>query len=245
MKTGGAVLALATLLACTAPDLAVPDAARIEAEAMRASHSQDADAERRVRNWAMRGAPVAERELALLYLRRPASREHAVRLFEQAARAGDAEAAFQLGELRRVGASAAMATAAADPAGAWAWYRQAAGQRHPKAALALALMAKNGDGVARDPAQAATWLALASELGNPHAMFLLYNAYNEGSGVPRDAGLARKWLEESAEHEYPPALQELAMALQAGPARTPADELRASHLLKEASEHRQNNWNRF
>ena len=248
IKLTGALLALASLAACTAPDVAVPDTAGIEGDAMRASHNQDAAAERRVRDWAMRGVPVAERELALLYLRRPASRLEAARLFELAARAGDAEAAFQLGELRRSGIGAVagvVAGVAPDPAGAWPYYRQAAAQRHPKAALTLALMAKNGNGVERDARQAAKWLALASELGNPHAMFLLYNAYNEGLGVPRDAGMARKWLEESAEHEYPPALQELAMALQAGAARTPGDELRAGHLLKEATEHRHNNWNRF
>lgn len=101
----------------------------------------------------------------------------------------------------------------------------------------LGLMAKNGDGVRRDAATAARWLQLASELGNAHAMFLLSYAYREGDGVVRDIERSRMLLEESAEREYPPALHELAL--------TVADPQRASHLMKEATEHRRNNWNRF
>jgi TPR repeat protein len=99
--------------------------------------------------------------------------------------------------------------------------------------------------VVRDDAQAAHWLSVSGALGNPHAMFLLSNIYREGVGVPRDQALARALLEEAAEHEYPPAIQELAMTVQLGDALTPKDELRAGRLLKEATEHRHNNWNRF
>jgi TPR repeat protein len=70
-------------------------------------------------------------------------------------------------------------------------------------------------------------------------MFLLYNAYREGRGVPRDPAKGHALLEEAAHHEYPPAIQELAMTVQAD------DALRAGHLMKEATEHRHNNWNRF
>jgi hypothetical protein len=35
------------------------------------------------------------------------------------------------------------------------------------------------------------------------------------------------------------------MTVQLGDALSPKDELRAGHLLKEATEHRRNNWNRF
>ncbi|MDC8756885.1 tetratricopeptide repeat protein [Janthinobacterium fluminis] len=241
LKGAGALLALAALCACDAAAPPLPTSALIEADAMHASHNQDAAAERRVHNWAMRGMPVAERELALLYQARPASRGAAMALFERAARAGDVQAAFELGEMYRDGPAGQVSRASQ----AWAWYVRAAAGRHPKAALMLGLMAKNGEGVARDPALAASWLALASERGNPHAMFLLYNAYQHGLGLPRDVAKGRHWLEEAAEHEYPPAIQELAMTVQHGDAITPKDELRAGHLLKEATEHRHNNWNRF
>ncbi len=234
MKTALAfpAVALATVLAtalvaCQAPP--PPTTAEIEAAAMHARQAGDRQAERRVRAWAGKGMPVAERELALVYQPRPERRADALRLFEQAARAGDTEAAFEMGQMLRPGA----------PGQARSWYRMAAKRQHARAALMLGLLAANGEGVAKNPVEAARWLAVASELGNPHAMFLLYNAYREGRGVEQDADKGLALLEEAAHHDYPPAIQELAMTVQAD------DALRAGHLLKEATEHRHNNWNRF
>jgi TPR repeat protein len=219
---------LATILAaCQASP--PPTSEEIEAVAMHARQTGDHQAERKVRSWAGKDMPVAERELALIYQARPERRAEALSLFEQAARAGDTEAAFELGQMRR----------AATPGQAWLWYRQAALQGHAKAALMLGLLAANGEGVPQDPVIAARWLEKSSELGNPHAMFLLYNAYREGRGVPRDLVKGHALLEEAAHHEYPPAIQELAMTVQAD------DALRAGHLMKEATEHRHNNWNKF
>jgi TPR repeat protein len=99
--------------------------------------------------------------------------------------------------------------------------------------------ARSGDGVRRDETVSLRWLGVASELGNAQAMFLLSDAYRFGSGVERDQARGLRLLEQAAEHEYPPALQDLALAVQG------QDAQRASHLLKEASEHRRNNWNRY
>lgn len=222
-----AILLAASLTACLSSP--PPTAAEIEAVAMHARQAGDHKAERRVRGWASKDMPVAERELALIYQARPGHRADALRLFEQAARAGDTEAAFELGQMLR----------AAAPDKAWLWYRQAAQQGHARSALMLGLLAANGEGVPKDPAVAARWLENSSELGNAHAMFLLYNAYREGRGVAPDLARAHALLEEAAHHEYPPAIQELAMTVQAD------DALRAGHLMKEATEHRHNNWNRF
>ena len=218
-----------------------PTSAQIETIGMKAMQEADASAERKLMSWSRQNMPVAQRELGLLYQRRPDQRADALHLFEQAARAGDTEAAFQLGEMLRIG----VIGVAPQPAAAAPWYRIAAGQKHAKAALVLGLLYKNGDGVVRDDAQAAHWLNAASEAGNPHAMFLLSYIYREGRGVDQDRVKARNLLEESAEHEYPPAIQELAMTVQLGDHLSPKDELRASHLMKEATEHRRNNWNRF
>ena len=68
---------------------------------MHARQAGDRQAERRVRAWAGKGMPVAERELALVYQSRPERRADALRLFEQAARAGDTEAAFEMGQMLR------------------------------------------------------------------------------------------------------------------------------------------------
>jgi len=218
-----------------------PDAAQIETVGMRALQQADAGAERKLMGWARQHMPVAQRELALLYKNRPEQRAEALTLFEQAARGGDVEAAFQLGELLRLG----VAGVPAQPAAAAPWYALAAQQRHARAALVLGQLYKNGDGVARDDRLAARWLTAASEGGNAHAMFLLSYFYSEGRGVAHDPAKARALLEEAAEHEYPPALQELAMTVQLGDAHSAKDERRAGYLLKEATEHRHNNWNRF
>ncbi|SEN36266.1 hypothetical protein SAMN05428959_1011365 [Duganella sp. CF517] len=218
-----------------------PDTAQIETIGMRALQQADAAAERKLMAWARQDMPVAQRELALLYKTRPAQRAEALQWFERAARGGDVEAAFQLGELLRLG----VAGVAAQPAAAAPWYKLAAQQRHARAALVLGQLYKNGDGVARDDPLAARWLAAASEGGNAHAMFLLSYFYRDGRGVARDPARARALLEQAAEHEYPPALQELAMAVQLGDAHSARDERRAGHLFKEATEHRHNNWNRF
>ncbi|AVR98062.1 hypothetical protein C9I28_22290 [Pseudoduganella armeniaca] len=226
-----ALLAACLLAGCRHE--APPSSAQIEALAMTAAQRSDAAAEQQLQRLAAQGLPVAQRELGILYRARPAARADAERLLRQAAKAGDAQAAYHLGELYRTPVPGGVADAAA----AWSWYQQAAEGGQAKAALRLGLMAKNGDGVPRDAAVAARWLQLASDLGNAHAMFLLSYAYREGDGVPRDAARGMALLEEAAEHEYPPALQELAL--------TVGDATRAGHLMKEATEHRRNNWNRF
>lgn len=218
-----------------------PTSAQIEVIGMKAKQEADAHAERKLMAWAEQNMPVAQRELAILYQSRPTQRADALKLFEQAARGGDTEAAFQLGEMLRIGVLGVPSA----PAAASSWYAVAAQHQHAKASLVLGLLYKNGEGVQRDAGQAARWLSQAAELGNAHAMFLLSNIYNEGAGVAQDRAKARHFLEEAAEHEYPPAIQELAMTVQLGDAISPRDELRASHLMKEASEHRRNNWNRF
>ncbi|KQQ33363.1 hypothetical protein ASF61_09770 [Duganella sp. Leaf126] len=236
-----ALLAGTALLAGCQLQRSAPSNAEIEVVGMKAIQEADASAERKLLSWSQQNLPVAQRELALVYRQRPQQRNAALRLFEQAARGGDVQAAFELGEMLRLG----VVNVAPQPLAAAAWYRQAAQQGHARAALALALLYKNGSGVARDDTQAAHWLQAASDAGNAHAMFLLSYFYRAGQGVPQDAARARTLLEESAEHEYPPAIQELAMTVEVGDAHSPRDLHRASHLLKEATEHRHNNWNRY
>jgi hypothetical protein len=218
-----------------------PDSARIEQVAMLARQTNDAKLERRLQVWARQDLPVAQRELGLLYLTQPAHRSDALSLFETAARGGDAEAAFALGEMLRSGA-VGIAPA---PAKAWPWLVVAAERRHARAALVLGMLSTNGDDVPRDEREGARWLAVSSELGDAHATFLLANAYRAGRGVAIDPVKSRALLEAAAKEEYPPAVQELAMALQIGDLLSPRDDLRAAHLLQEASEHRHNSWNHF
>ncbi|MEB0032925.1 tetratricopeptide repeat protein [Undibacterium sp. RTI2.1] len=215
------------------------NSAEIESTGMLAMHGRQAKAETQLRLWAEAGMPVAQRELALLYMTRPAQRSAAMALFEQAANGGDAEAAFQLGELYRL----PHVDHPSDFSKAWSWYQKAAEGNSPNAALMLARMAKNGEGVIRDDVLAVKSLTIASDLGSPQAMFLLSNAYLAGQGVKANPSKARELLEMSAKLDYPVAIHALAMALQGGDMQIPKDDIRAGHLLKEATEERHNNWN--
>jgi TPR repeat protein len=209
-----------------------PQPAEIEAVAMDASQRGDEAAAQRLQDWASDGMPVAERELALLYRKRHRD-DQARTLFLRAARQGDAEAAYELGRLETDRAHAAQ------------WYRQAAQQGHAKAALALALLLKNGDGIPVDKTAAAHWLGVAAQAGDAHALFLLSNAYAVGDGVPADPRRARDLLERAADREYPAAIQELALVKQTGDDLTPQDSAEADQLLKEGTEHRRSNAHRF
>lgn len=232
MRTPILALLLAAILAGCGN---TPHPAEIEAVSMAAAQQGDEAAETRLAVWAKDGLPVAQRELGLLYRMR-GRQDQARVLFEQAARKADPEASYQMGELDRGHGRAAEAAR---------WYGQAAGQGHGKAALALALMLKNGDGVVRDKAQAAQWLEVAAAAGDAHAMFLLSNAYADGDGVKADPRRARALLERAADHEYPAALQQLALVKQTGDALTARDGAEAAQLLKEATEHRRSNARRF
>jgi TPR repeat protein len=184
MRTLATILSSVLLFGCQIQQ-EKPTSVQIETIGMKAMQQADASAERKLMSWSKQNMPVAQRELGLLYQRRPEQRADALRLFEQAARAGDTDAAFQLGEMLRVG-TIGVVNVTPQPAAAAPWYRIAAGQKHARAALALGLLYKNGDGVTRDDAQAAHWLEGASEAGNPHAMFLLSYIYREGRGVTQD-----------------------------------------------------------
>ncbi|WP_332877329.1 tetratricopeptide repeat protein [Massilia sp. S19_KUP03_FR1] len=230
---------LCTLAACQSQDK--PTSAEIETIGMKARQQNDENARRSLVLWSSQNMPVAQRELAILYKSGPSQRSAALRLFEQSARAGDPEAAFELGDMLRLGAVGV----APAPEASVAWYAMAAARKHAKAALMLGMLYKNGDGVVRDDAQAAYWLDESGKLGNPHAMFLLSNMYKEGQGRAKDLVRARYLLEQAAEHEYPPAIQELAMIVQLGDKFSAKNERHAGDLMKEATEHRHNNWNRF
>jgi TPR repeat protein len=225
-------LACALLFVLLAGCGRAPLPAEIEAVSMDASQRGDGAAEQRLQEWAADGMPVAERELALLYRKRHRD-DQARTLFLRAARQGDAEAANELGRLE------------ADHAHATQWYRQAAQQGHAKAALRLALLLKNGDGIPTDKTAAAHWLGVAAQAGDAHAMFLLSNAYADGDGVPADPRRARDLLERAADREYPAAIQELALVKQTGDDLTPKDAAEADQLLKEGAEHRRSNAHRF
>ena len=126
-----------SLIACQAKENDVPAAPVVEAVARKLGQHGGAAAERRLREWADQGSIVAKRELGMIYQNKQTRSQDAMRLFEEAARAGDAESAFQLAELYRNNRATAAATL----------YQQAAEHSHPRAAVRLASLrdAHQGD----------------------------------------------------------------------------------------------------
>lgn len=139
------LVSVGALIACQAKEDAVPPAPVIEAVAQKLTIHGGAAAERRLREWAEQGSVVAKRELGMIYQSKAQQRGEAMRLFEEAARAGDSESAFQLAEMVR-----APADSEADSR-ALSLYQQAAERSHAKAALRLASLIRGAD-VAAQPA---------------------------------------------------------------------------------------------
>lgn len=197
-----AVLSTAALTACVAPP---PDAAAVESLGMRAAQTHAAPDLQRLRQWAEAGGPlarVAARELGLALAGDTARSADALHWLTQAAEAGDAEAAFTLGEAYRTGKLHCAMSAEL----ARSWFARAADAGHAGAALALALAARNGDGEPRDARRAAGLLQLAARRGSARAMYLLSQAYAHGDGLEPDARIARHWLQQAAELHFPPAM---------------------------------------
>jgi len=97
------------LIACQAQEDTVPSPTVIEAVATKIGSQGHPAAERRLQEWADQGSPVPQRELALRYLSNPDKRGEAIKLFERAANAGDAQAAVGLVAMAHGGGSSVAA----------------------------------------------------------------------------------------------------------------------------------------
>lgn len=231
---------VALLMALAACELTLPhDTAAIESVGMQALQTHDAEALDRLTQWSRRGSAVAQRELALALLTTPSQQVRALQWLALAAKGGDAEAGYLLGEAHRTGRAGLWPDALA----ALPWLELAASKHHADAALSLARYWNNGEPGKRDERQAVRWLHAAADWGSPQAMFLLSNAYAEGQGVSIDLAQARRWLEAAADHHFGPALQAYSLALEAGALGLTADGTQAREVLQEAREERRNRWN--
>jgi TPR repeat protein len=95
------LVAVGILIGVQAKDDMVPPAPVIEATALQMNKNGNVAAERRLREWAGQGSAVARRELALQYQADTSRRDEALKLFEEAARAGDVPAASHLADMHR------------------------------------------------------------------------------------------------------------------------------------------------
>jgi hypothetical protein len=109
-------------------------------------------------------------------------------LWSDAARAGNAQAAFNLGLLYDLGDGVpSSATTAVH------WYRRAAESGLGAAAFNVGVMYDSGRGVPLDRAKAAIWYARAAALGEARAAFNLGQLYEDGDGVAKNLDAAKAW----------------------------------------------------
>jgi TPR repeat protein len=115
------LVSVGVLIGVQAKDDMVPPA-----PALQMNKGNNFAAERRLREWAEQGSAVARRELARQYQADSNRRDEAIKLFEDAARAGDAQAATQLSEMHREARNAELSNikeAAATRTAANTWNR--------------------------------------------------------------------------------------------------------------------------
>lgn len=120
-----------------------------------------------------------------------------------AARTGDAQSQFLVGQMLEHGA----APGSRDPRQAVRWYRKAAAQDHGDAQYALSRAYAAGAGVPRNRAEALAWLERAAANDSVPALLDLAARHRSGQGVARDEGQAaalirRAALMGSAEAQY-------------------------------------------
>lgn len=150
-------------------------------------------------------------------------------LLQEAAEAGDAEAAYQLGLLYDAGRGVP-----ADPARALDWLGKAAEAGHAEAARVIGIYYEEGKGVARDHAQAVAWYGRAARAGNAKAQRNLGTAYAHGRGVLRDFAQAARWFKAAADQGNADAQRNLAYLYFFGRG-VPRDETRATELFAAAA----------
>lgn len=125
----------------------------------------------------------------------------AVAIWRPLAEAGDADAAFNLGQAYRLGKGVVI-----DLAQAQNWLERAARKGHIDAQTTLGLLLfQNGNRVS-----AMRWLSLAAESGEARALLMVGTALYNGDGVPEDPVKAYAYVSRAAAQGLAPAKATLA-----------------------------------
>jgi hypothetical protein len=124
----------------------------------------------------------------------------ALAIWSEAARAGNARAAFDLGLLYDL--TSPLPDHAAK---AFGWYQQAAQAGLADAEFNVAVMLDSGQGVARDGAAAALWYGRAAAHGNARAAYDLAQLYAAGDGVALNSAMAAAWARRAVARGIPAA----------------------------------------
>jgi TPR repeat protein len=118
----------------------------------------------------------------------------ALRLFRQAAPAGQPIALFGIGTLYYNGEGVAQ-----NYAEAMKWYRQAADKGNGPAMYQIGWLYLKGQGVPQDYGEAMRWLRQGADRGLSSAMSNVGYLYENGLGVPPDAAEAMRWYRKAAD----------------------------------------------
>ncbi|HEU4705379.1 MAG TPA: SPOR domain-containing protein [Sphingomicrobium sp.] len=125
----------------------------------------------------------------------------AVAIWRPLAEAGDADAAFNLGQAYRLGRGLPISLAAAQT-----WFERAARKGHLDAQTTLGLLLFNGG----NRVGGLRWLKTAAERGEPRALLIYGTALFNGDGVVRDPVLAYAHVSRAAAQGLAPAKTTLA-----------------------------------
>jgi len=125
----------------------------------------------------------------------------AVAIWRPYAEAGDADAAFNMGQAYRLGRGVLV-----DLGTAQRWFEKAANKGHVDAQATLGLLLfQNGNQV-----EGLRWLKGAAEQGDPRAMLVYGTALFNGDGVPQNPVLGYAYVSRSAAQGLEPAKSTLA-----------------------------------
>jgi TPR repeat protein len=113
------------------------------------------------------------------------------------AKAGDAEAQYQVGNAYNYGDKVRQ-----DYAQALIWYRRGAEQGNADSQFALGGLYHFGHGVPQDDAQGFAWTLKAAKQGHSDAEFFISTSYSEGWGVAKDEEKSMVWLRKAAEQGH-------------------------------------------
>ncbi len=128
------------------------------------------------------------------------------------AQAGDAVAAYKLGQVYLYGLAGTPRNASLAAGN----FGIATDQGHPWAQYRLAEMLLNGQGVPRNVQRGTELTFAAAKSGQAQAAHNLGMAYLQGNGLPRDSGEAARWLTVAAEHGVPEAQYNLGLLYERG-----------------------------
>ena len=151
--------------------------------------------------------------------------ETAFREWMKLARAGDAAAQRNIGQMYRLGLGVRQ-----DDAKAVEWYRRAAEQGLSRAQANLGMMYLLGRGTEQDYGEAARWFARAAAQGHVISMYNLGQLYEQGLGVKRDLGRAIGWYNLAARAGHAKSKQRLSELVAADAANGRLDDMQESPL---------------